>query len=267
MSARAIVVLGCKLGVGAREGHLAGPSKRRVDAAAHAWNARASDVSLVVVTGGRMWNGVVEADALASALAEQGLPQEAILRERCSFHTGDNARFTAALLSQRTIDEIFLVTCDWHLPRARRAFERRGLRVHDVPAVTPPRSLRQRVWRWCAERVAERFTAWSVLAVVACLALLGVGCRKSESENASQVDASAAHNAAQGEPAEWGAIARAEDLRRAADVTEAMIAHPDTRVRRRAARALARIADDASVAGLMHALADPDETVAAWGAY
>ncbi|MEO6417944.1 MAG: peptidylprolyl isomerase [Polyangiaceae bacterium] len=62
-------------------------------------------------------------------------------------------------------------------------------------------------------------------------------------------------------------IARAEDQRRAKDVTEAMTSSHDVTVRRRAARALARIADETSIPGLMRALSDEDPQAIAWGAY
>ena len=63
------------------------------------------------------------------------------------------------------------------------------------------------------------------------------------------------------------AIARGEDVRRAKDIPpEARTSH-DVTVRRRSARALARIADAASVEGLVAHLADEDSEVVAWAAY
>lgn len=62
-------------------------------------------------------------------------------------------------------------------------------------------------------------------------------------------------------------IARAEDLRRAKDVTPAMRTSHDVAVRRRSARALSRIADGASIDGLVAHLADEDPETIAWAAY
>jgi cyclophilin family peptidyl-prolyl cis-trans isomerase len=62
-------------------------------------------------------------------------------------------------------------------------------------------------------------------------------------------------------------LALAEDGRRAADVTEDLRTSRDVRVRRRAAEALARIADDASRDGISRALEDDDPETVAWGAY
>lgn len=66
---------------------------------------------------------------------------------------------------------------------------------------------------------------------------------------------------------DFSALTRAEDTRKSADVPpEARIAR-DVRVRRRAIRALARIADDAAVDGLTKALEDEDPETSAWAAY
>lgn len=63
------------------------------------------------------------------------------------------------------------------------------------------------------------------------------------------------------------AIARAEDMRRAKDIPpEARTSH-DVAARRRSARALSRIADAASVEGLVAHLADEDREVVSWAAY
>jgi cyclophilin family peptidyl-prolyl cis-trans isomerase len=62
------------------------------------------------------------------------------------------------------------------------------------------------------------------------------------------------------------ALARAEDLRRAADISPELQRDPSPSVRRRAARALARILDGDD-APLLRALDDEDEEVVAWGGY
>jgi cyclophilin family peptidyl-prolyl cis-trans isomerase/HEAT repeat protein len=63
------------------------------------------------------------------------------------------------------------------------------------------------------------------------------------------------------------AIANAEDRRRAKDIADDLRGNHDVVVRRRAARALARIADDTSIAGSMRALEDEDGETIAWGAF
>jgi cyclophilin family peptidyl-prolyl cis-trans isomerase/HEAT repeat protein len=66
---------------------------------------------------------------------------------------------------------------------------------------------------------------------------------------------------------DFAALTRAEDMRKSADVTAEARTNRDVRIRRRATRALARIADDAAVDGLGKALEDEDAEVIAWAAY
>lgn len=106
----------------------------------------------------------------------------------------------------------------------------------------------------------SRFLA---LGCVIALGPLGgpLGCSRDQAVADAGVDAGPAP------PSVLITLARAEDQRRAKDVTEAMTSSHDVTVRRRAARALARIADDASIPGLMHALSDEDPATVGWGAY
>jgi cyclophilin family peptidyl-prolyl cis-trans isomerase/HEAT repeat protein len=91
---------------------------------------------------------------------------------------------------------------------------------------------------------------------------LAVACGKS----AATVDA-AATDAGTDASAKLAPLATAEDARRAEDVTEALRTDPDPVVRRRAARALARIGGDSAEAPLLKLLVDEDEQVVAWAAY
>ncbi len=148
-----IVILGCSV-LPDGQGHLRGPALRRVVAGASTFHAR-GDVGLVVVSGGRAWDGVVEADALADALRELGVSSGQLVRERCSMNTRDNARYTAALLRRRGEPRVVLVTCAWHMPRARELFELEGLLVREVPVPAPggrlvqgARAIRERAARW-----------------------------------------------------------------------------------------------------------------------
>jgi uncharacterized SAM-binding protein YcdF (DUF218 family) len=111
---------------------------------------------MAVACGGRAWNGRVEADELASLMALDGVPDDAIVRERCSFDTRDNARFAAALLGRRGLSRVILVTCSWHLPRAERLFRAAGLEVEGVPVEPPKSTFLQRLY-W---RERERVSSW-----------------------------------------------------------------------------------------------------------
>lgn len=276
----AIVILGCKVTRDV-EGRLVGAMGRRVTAALRAFEAvrdagETETLPLLFVTGGRRWSGVVEADAMRDELVRQGVSEAQIVRERGSFHTVDNARFTAELLSKHGASDVAIVTCDWHLPRARGIFRRFGVEARGIPAVGPaPRGLR-RAYLWGRERVASVLSAAAIASRwfgVVSLVTLGtapalLACGRSSSAPSAPADVSVPADTA-GLPARADEVALgvAEDRRRAADVPEASLAHHDVAVRRRAARALARIADPASVPGLLRALSDEDAAVTAWAAY
>ncbi len=66
-------------------------------------------------------------------------------REAKAGTTHENARLSCELLEADGIERVFLVTHAWHMPRARRAFERQGLVV--VPAPTGYRVRPRPTWR------------------------------------------------------------------------------------------------------------------------
>jgi cyclophilin family peptidyl-prolyl cis-trans isomerase/uncharacterized SAM-binding protein YcdF (DUF218 family) len=258
VESEAIVVLGCA--VRHAGGRLAGAAGRRAAEAARVFGERlaaSGATPLVVASGGRAWGGVVEADALADELARRGIPATSIVRERCSMSTRDNAHYSDAALARRGIRRATIVTCAWHLPRAAALFRARGLEVVAIAAPSPAASWPVRVWRAARERIALRIAL--LAAVLACVAL--VACSKAAPPTAE------AGAGAVARPVDWTGLARAEDARRAKDVLDEARASSDVSARRRAARALARIADGASVEGLLRALGDEDDVVVAWGAY
>jgi len=160
-----IVVLGCAIRL--RDGELAGiaGSRAREAAREYARMLRAPDTHraatpIVVTSGGRKWDGVVEADALRDAIVRDGVPNAAVVRERCSFSTRENAEYVARLLARRGVDDVALVTSAWHMARAAALFRAQGLRVREVPAedarVKGVRGIAARAW-WS---LRERAAAW-----------------------------------------------------------------------------------------------------------
>lgn len=85
----------------------------------------------MLTTGGRAWGAceAVEADALADDLERRGVPRAHLLRERCSHSTRENAKYAAELLRARRIGTVELVTCSFHMPRAKLLFEHAGFAV------------------------------------------------------------------------------------------------------------------------------------------
>ena len=211
------------------------------------------------MSGGSTWNGVVEADAMADELVLGGVPRDAIVRDRLSLTTRDNARYSAIALKRRGHDAALLVTCAWHLPRATHAFEREGIRVVGHPVSGPEITLPKRLWRSWRERIVGRLE-------LLLLAMAISACSKG-SLTTSSTDAASDGAAGSSAALDTSAIRRAEDQRRSKDVPEASRTSHDVGLRRLAARAYARIADDAGIPFLLRALEDEDPETTSWGAY
>lgn len=76
--------------------------------------------------------GVSLAELMRTALeTEFGVPVAAI--EERSRTTAENARLLSAVLRDWGMSRILLVTHAWHMPRAKRAFERAGITVLPAP--------------------------------------------------------------------------------------------------------------------------------------
>jgi cyclophilin family peptidyl-prolyl cis-trans isomerase/uncharacterized SAM-binding protein YcdF (DUF218 family) len=254
----AIVVLGCPVRLGPDGRLRPGALARRLDAAAYEYARRGAEHTVVIVSGGRHWAGLIEADVMARELVWRGVPHEAVVRERCSLTTRDNARFAAAALERRGLPSALVVTCEWHLPRAMAHFRRAGVRVDGVGARDlPVQPWTTRVFR----RARERLLMWmqTALVVLAALAALAA-CSKAPPAAADRQDAAMGLRAVDRD------IELAEDRRRAKDVPPDAPRSADPEVRRRAARAFARILDPDDTP-LLRALADDDEETIAWGGY
>jgi len=147
-----LVVLGCRP-LWSSDGRLRGALGRRVGTARR--GAR-GEAAWFVVSGGRTWDGVVEADSMWDDLVRDGVAEGAIVRERCSLTTYDNARLSAELLRRLGVMRVTLVTCDWHMGRAAELFRRRGLEVDPLPARGPEVTGLARVYRGAHEWVSLR---------------------------------------------------------------------------------------------------------------
>jgi len=135
--ARAIVVLGCRV---TTAGRLSAAAARRAARAARAYHEGVAP--LVIATGGRRWSGAIEAKGLRDALIDAGVPARAIVVEMCSLTTWENALYTSQLLDRRArtsppggaAEEIAVVTCPWHMPRALSNFRAVGLWPVPLPS-------------------------------------------------------------------------------------------------------------------------------------
>ena len=151
----ALIVLGCRVS----GGQLAHAALRRVERAALAYHEQGA--SVVIASGGKTWEGVMEADVFAHGLVMRGVPRERVLMERQSLSTLGNARGVAQLLRDvqrsggRPASRLGVVTCDWHMRRALRLFRGLGLDAIAVPAPSPARPLPVVVARYVRERASQ----------------------------------------------------------------------------------------------------------------
>lgn len=145
----ALIVLGCRV----NGGKLAHAALRRVERAALAY--REQGAALVIASGGKTWQGAMEAEVLAAGLIERGVPRAAVVLERESLTTLGNARGVAQLLRDRPASRLGIVTCDWHMRRALRLFRLAGLEATAVAAPSPPRPLPARFGRYLRERASQ----------------------------------------------------------------------------------------------------------------
>ena len=144
-----LVLLGCRV-VGPAA--LSPPARRRALCAARALHSGLT--RHILACGGKTWGGVREADALSAFLVEQGVPETALERETRSLSTRQNAHYAAELLLPRGLSRVWLVTCDWHMPRALRSFEGAGFRAEPLPASSPAISNGALLFRSGRERVS-----------------------------------------------------------------------------------------------------------------
>jgi len=133
-TADAIVVLG-----GATNG-VAHPSRvsdmnAQSDRLLHAAQLyKAGKASKIIVAGGSKDWEAPEAVLMSQILVAMGVPADAILEERLSRNTLENAGLTAELLRQEKLSTILLVTSAFHMRRAEAMFRMEGVEL--TPSAT-----------------------------------------------------------------------------------------------------------------------------------
>lgn len=102
-------------------------SRSRIDPALELWQANRAPLIFL--------SGNVDAERMARALKNQGVPQSAIQLEGCSQTTEENALFTAVSLQPQGIDQIILITDPPHMLRSWLTFRSLGFEV--IPYMSP----------------------------------------------------------------------------------------------------------------------------------
>ncbi|GMG86493.1 YdcF family protein [Biformimicrobium ophioploci] len=87
----------------------------------------------VLTSGGTVFAGEEAAESVMMADALRLMGVEPRWQEGCSRTTAENAVNSAELLKHADIQEIYLVTHWWHMPRAQSVFRRAGLKVVPAP--------------------------------------------------------------------------------------------------------------------------------------
>ncbi|OZI19453.1 hypothetical protein CAL26_17700 [Bordetella genomosp. 9] len=90
----------------------------------------------IVLSGGALSGDVSEAEGMAHALRQSGVPRSAMILENDSRTTYENAILTEGQLKEHNIRTVLLVTSALHMPRAMAAFRKQG--VTAIPAPSQP---------------------------------------------------------------------------------------------------------------------------------
>jgi uncharacterized SAM-binding protein YcdF (DUF218 family) len=125
----------------------------------------------LVFSGGPSTPEAIEADVMAAYAASRGVPEDALLRERRSRDTIENARLSVELLRRELTlllatarrPRVVLVTSDYHIERATKLFRCAGA---EVEAVSVPLELSRRERR--KKRWSERFVRLYYLFIDEC---------------------------------------------------------------------------------------------------
>jgi uncharacterized SAM-binding protein YcdF (DUF218 family) len=129
----AIVVMGAAQYDGRPSPQLAA----RLDHAADLWAAGLAEV-LVVTGGNQPGDRFTEAEASANYLVDRGVPADAILQEDASHSTYASLEAVSALLHQRGLFSVLLVSDPFHSLRTRLTAQELGLVAYVSPTRTSP---------------------------------------------------------------------------------------------------------------------------------
>jgi uncharacterized SAM-binding protein YcdF (DUF218 family) len=88
----------------------------------------------IVLSGGAREGDVSEAQGMAHALRQTGIPESALILENFSRTTYENATLTEDELKDHNLGTVLLVTSALHMPRAMAAFRKQGVIAIAAPS-------------------------------------------------------------------------------------------------------------------------------------
>ena len=138
-----IIVLGCR-----STKEPAAALRRRCERAFQL--AQEQPDALILLSGGKHWNGISEAESMALYLRAQGIDDSRLHLELLSLTTLENAQYCSAFLSSRNIGNTFLVSCSSHMARALRCFAFHGLHPNAKACASQGESSSKQFRHWLA---------------------------------------------------------------------------------------------------------------------
>ncbi|MFC4078296.1 YdcF family protein [Salinithrix halophila] len=119
------------LGAALWEGKPSPALKERLDMALQLY--RRDQVQWLVLSGGVGKSGLSEAEGMKRYLVQQGVKPDHLLLEEQSTRTKENLFFSKRLLRKNNIDQVYLVTHDYHLFRSLAYAKQAGIRAKPAP--------------------------------------------------------------------------------------------------------------------------------------
>jgi uncharacterized SAM-binding protein YcdF (DUF218 family) len=140
-------------------GHPSPVLRARLDHALYLYNRHMAP--LILTTGGPGGDPVfTEADVGRAYLMDRGVPPQAIVTESKGATTMYSISAAAEIMDRMDLESCILVSDGYHIFRAKRMLEARGIRVYGSPRI----EIRQRGWRdWPLYfRQAVGFALWKI---------------------------------------------------------------------------------------------------------
>ena len=88
----------------------------------------------IVLSGAALDGSLSEAEMMAKTLQQKGIPEHALILEKSSYTTYENAVYTRRTLDEHGINQVLLVTSALHMPRAMAVFRKQGITAIAAPS-------------------------------------------------------------------------------------------------------------------------------------
>jgi len=116
----------------------------------------------VIPNGGNPRSDGPSESALATEVLQHEFDVRALVLEEESRTTWENARIIGPLLQQRGIQNVFLVTHAWHLPRALEVFSQTQLNIVPAPTAFAGGDTEVDIRDWLPSARALQVSAWAI---------------------------------------------------------------------------------------------------------